>query len=191
VPVTGRGVNLRLRRQLPLLGVVLVGALFLLAQAFVVRPLAERYQHAVREAVALGLMLDTAHPATRAPLPPRVFTVLMTNSLPAAEADAQTQSGALAAEMVQRASSLAGQRGLEIVVAEPGPLTPQAGTVEVRAHLKLRGRYASFVGFLDDLASSGRLWALDRFTIVPTTGDRNDIEVFLSSCILKRTRGAS
>ena len=60
------------------------------------------------------------------------------------------------------------RRGLETVVAEPGLLTQSAGSVDVRAHLRLRGGYAGFVGMLDDLARGGRLWTVERFAIKPT-----------------------
>jgi hypothetical protein len=91
--------------------------------------------------------------------------------------------------MVQTLSTAAARRGLETVAAEPGLLTQQSGTVEMRAHLRLRGSYSSFVGMLDDLARGGRLWSVERFSIKPSTGAALDIEVWMASCLLKRTGG--
>jgi len=90
----------------------------------------------------------------------------MENSLAADEVQSRGQS--LSAEMVQRLSHMASDHNLEIVVAEPGLLTQQQGSVELRAHLKLRGSYAGFVSLLDEFARSGRLWQLERFSIVPS-----------------------
>ena len=42
----------------------------------------------------------------------------------------------------------------------------------------------------DDLAHDKRLWTVERFTILHPTGTSEDIEVWMSSCLLKRTGGA-
>jgi hypothetical protein len=175
----------------PLVAAAVVCALFLAFHVVVFSPLGERYGSALKRAAALGLMVDPSHPTTQLPISPRLFTLLADNSLPAAEAEARGQSGTLTAEMVQALSTIAARRGLETIVAEPGLLTQQSGTVELRAHLRLRGHYADFVGLLDDLARGGRLWTVERFTIKPLTGTSEDIEVWMASCLLKRTGGTS
>ncbi len=179
-----------LRSSWPLLAAASLCALFIAFHAAVFRPLAGRYHGALEHAAALGLMVDPSHPTTQLPVSPRLFALLADNSLPAAEAEARGQSGSLTAEMVQTLSTAAAHRRLETVVAEPGLLTQQSGTVELRAHLRLRGGYASFVGLLDDLARGGRLWTVERFTIKPATGATEDIEVWMASCLLKRNGGA-
>ncbi len=170
----------------PLVAAALVCLLFVTYHVGVFRPLGERYRHSLEGAAALGLMVDPSHPSTQLPISPRLFTLLSENSLPAAEAEARGQSGALTAEMVQALSTAAARRGLETLVAEPGLLTQQPGMVELRAHLKLRGHYADFLGMLDDLARGGRLWTVERFAIRPLTGSSEDIEVWMSGCLLKR-----
>jgi hypothetical protein len=186
-PVTGT----RLRRQLPMFAAVVVGALFVLVHSVVFGPLAARYSSALATARSLGLSVDPAHPFATSPLPPRVYALLMDNSLPVSEADARAQSGSLAAEVVQLISGIAARHGLEVVVAEPGTLTTQANSVELRAHLKLRGRYSDFVAMLDELAAGGRLWYVERFSMDSLDPHREDMELWISSCILKRTRGAT
>ncbi len=181
----------RLRRQWPLMLAAVVAALSVLVHALLFRPAAARYRAAIAEAGTLGLVVDPARPAYRPPLPVRVFTLIMGNSMPPAEADQRSQSGTLGAELAQTLSTMAGRRGLEIVVAEPGVATSQAGSIEVRAHLHLRGSYPAFVGLVDDLAHSDRLWAIERFTITPLAPGRDDFDVWMAGCVLRRTGGGS
>ena len=181
----------RVRRQWPLFAALAVCAVFVLVHSLVFQPQAAHYRAAIVKAGALGLMVDPARPAQLTSLPVKVFSLLVGNSLSPAEADARSQSGTLGAEMAQRLSSMAVRRGLEIVIAEPGVLTQQPGSIEVRAHLRLRGSYTAYVGLVDDLAHSDRLWAIERFTIVPVAPGRDDFEVWMASCMLKRTGGGS
>jgi len=181
----------RLRRSWPVFCALAVCAAFLLVHVLVYQPMVARYRHALDQAGNLGLMLDPAHPSGPTPVSPRVFSLLMDNSLTARDVDAKSQSGALAAEMVQTLSTLASQHGLEVIVAEPGLLTQQTGAVEVRAHLRLHGEYAGFVAMLDQLARSGRLWSIERFGISAPASGHHDFEVWFSSCLLKRAGGAA
>lgn len=177
----------RLRRQWPIAAAIGVGVLFFAVHATVFRPLAAHYRQALAKATTLGLPVDPAHPSGPAPLSPRVFNLLIDNSLPAHDADERAASGALAAEMVQNLSALAAKHDLEIEAAEPGVLTQQTGSLELRAHLRMHGTYAGFVGLLDDLAFGGRLWLVERFRVLPRDHGRLDIDLWVSSCILKRT----
>lgn len=181
----------RLRRQAPLLLALGAGIVFLLVHLFAFLPLVARHDKLKREAIARGIAWDPAMGSEHAALPPRVFSLLMQNSLPPAEADERGQSGALAADMVQILSAAAGEHGLEVIVAEPGLLTQQANLLQARAHLRLRGSYAGFVGFLGELSGDGRLWTLERFSVSPGAGGRCDIEVAIEGCMLKRTRSGS
>ena len=180
----------RLRRQWPLMAAAAVCVVFLFVHVRIYLPMAASYRSVLEQAGRLGLMIDPAHPSGPPPMSPRVYSLLMDNSLEPADIDARSQSGQLAADMVQSLSTLASQHGLEVVVAEPGLITQQSGTVEVRAHLKMRGAYAGFVALLDDLGRSGRLWAVERFNIVPTGTAHQDIEVWFASCLLRRSGGA-
>lgn len=181
----------RIRRQWPALAAVAVLALFMLVHTLAFLPAAARYRRAIEQASALGLMVDPAHPNLKPVIPVNVFTLLMNNSLPATEADARSQSGALGAEAVQALSSAAARHGLEIVVAEPGLVTQQAAAIEVRAHLRLRGRYADFAAMVDDLAHGERLWTIERFTLAASGAGRAEIEVWMAGCVLRRTGSGS
>ena len=88
------------RRQAPLLGSLLVIAVFLFLHALSFSPLAGRYHRALSQAGSLGAILDPRGVRTPA-MPPRVYTLLMDNSLPAAEADRKGTSGSLGAELVE------------------------------------------------------------------------------------------
>jgi hypothetical protein len=180
----------RLPSRWPLGAAAVLCAIFIAFHVVVFSPLAQRFHRALEGAAAMGLMVDPSHPTTQLPISPRLFALLADNSLPATEAEARGQSGSLTAEMVQTLSTVAARHGLETVVAEPGLLTQQSGTVELRAHLRLRGGYTGFVGMLDDLARGGRLWTVERFTIRPAAGASEDIEVWMAGCLLKRTGAA-
>ncbi|MFN8586238.1 MAG: hypothetical protein U0704_00415 [Candidatus Eisenbacteria bacterium] len=183
-PVLG----VRFRRQAPLFGSLVVLVLFLLANAVAFAPLSARYQQALSQAGSYGALLDPRGVSTPA-MPPRVYTLLMDASLPAADADRKGASGQLGAELVQALSRQAGSHGLEVVVAEPGLLTQQETSVEARAHLRMRGSYASFMGFLDDVSRSGGLRRLERFSIEPDTPGKLNIEIYVASLVLKRSGG--
>jgi hypothetical protein len=181
----------RMRRQAPLTAAFVACALFLIVHTLVFQPRAARYRAVIAEAAKVGLVVDPSRPGERQPMPVRVFTLLIGNSLSPAEADARTQSGTLGAAMAQTLSSMAARRGLEIVVAEPGVLSQLPGSIEIRAHLRLRGSYGAFVGLVDDLARSDRLWLIERFAIVQAAPGRDDFEVWMASCLLKRTGSGS
>ena len=176
----------RFRRQAPVFASLVVLAVFLVAQAFTFGPLAARYRQALSQAGSYGALLDPRGVQTPA-MPPRVYTLLMDASLPAAEADRRGVSGQLGAELVQSLSSQAGRHGLEVIVAEPGLLTQQETSVEARAHLRMRGSYSAFAGFLDDVSRSGGLRRIERFSIEPGAPGRVEIELYVASLVLKRS----
>lgn len=182
--------GVRFRRQAPLFASLAVFAIFLAVNTVAFEPLAARYRRALSQAGSYGALLDPRGVRTPA-MPPRVYTLLMNTSLPAAEADRKGASGQLGAELVQVLSSQAGAHGLEIVVAEPGLLSQQETTVEARAHLRMRGSYAAFTGFLDDVARSGGLRRIERFTIEPGAPGRVEIELYVASLVLKRSGARS
>ncbi len=175
----------RLRQHWPIFTAFAVMLVFLLVDSLLFHPLAERYHRALRNAGTMSSVLGagTSTPA----LPPRVFTLLADNSLPAADADAQGQNGQLAAQLMQDLSQAAGRHGLELVVTEPGVLSQQPTGLQVRAHVRLRGRYASLVGFLDDLARSGRLYRIERMGFQPEEGGVHLVDVYVERLVLKRT----
>ncbi len=178
----------RLRSAWPVVVTLVVLAGFAAIHTFVYGPLAARYRRALEEAGQIGALLDPSRNAQPAAMPPRVYTLLMDNSGPANEVDARTRAGTLGADLVQHLSSLATGRDLNVVVAEPGPVTQQAGWTEARAHLRMRGSWSSWLEFLDGIAHGGRLVTIERFSIKPMAPGRCDIEVWCTGTTLKRRR---
>lgn len=174
----------RVRQHWPVLTAFAVLVLFLLVDSVVFHPLAQRYHRALRASGSMGAIFG-AGDGTRA-LPPRIASLLADNSMAPADAEAQGQNGQLAAQLMQDLSQAAGRHGLELVVSEPGVTTAQAGSVQVRAHLKLRGRYASLVSFLDELSRSGRLYRLEKLSFAPDESGRHDIDLSMERLVLKR-----
>ena len=119
-------------------------------------------------------------------MPPRLFALIADNSLPPATALERTASGALTAALVEDLNRMAGRHGMALVQTEPGPVTQQQGVVQVRAHLRIRCRYSEFVALLDEIARSGTLIAVDRFTLAPLESGSQMLEVWVSRCILKQ-----
>lgn len=181
----------RLRTGWPVLVTLAVFVFFAAVHALVYAPLAGRYRSALEQAGQLGALLDPSRGAMPAALPPRVYALLMANSGPAAVVDARTQAGALGADLVQQLSSLATGRHLDVVVAEPGPITQQTGWNDARAHLRMRGSWAGWLAFLDAIGQDGRLVTIERFSLSPTSSGSCDIEVWCSGTTLKRRRPES
>ena len=176
------------RRNWQAVAALLVFLGFVAAHAAAFRPALARYRRNLLQAAEQGMPLDVtgAPPAAS----PRVTALLAGNSLITAVAEEQGTSGALTAGLLDEVTRLVAKCGLEVVATEQGLVTQLPSSVQVRAHLKLRGRYAAFVGLLGELSRSGSLVAVDRFTLVAGEGDDQDIEVWVSQLILKRTPGA-
>jgi Type II secretion system (T2SS), protein M subtype b len=174
-----------LRRQWPLIGAFVLGAVFAISHFLVFLPAAVRYDAALKRAGEMGVALDPSQ--QRQSLPPRVFALLTDNAMPASTLNEGAASGAITASLLDDLNKRVATHGMEVLVTEPGPVTQQAFSVQVRAHLKARCRYAEFTSFLDDLARSGSLTAVDRFTLQPTENGGNEIvELWVSRNILKQ-----
>lgn len=178
----------QLRRYWQIFGALGVFAAFFAAHMLIFRPAVSRYQNALRKSGELGVVFDPNH-VTRS-LPPRVFALLTNNALPAREAEQRASSGLLGAELLQDLSRIASHNALELEVTEPGPVVQQPGYAQVRAHLKMRGRYPNYVSFMDELARSGALYAIERFTLTPSPNGMHSIEIDVSRLVLKQTKAA-
>ena len=176
------------RRNWQAVAALLVCLGFAAAHAAAFQPVLARYRRDVQHAAELGMPLDAAGAQPAAS--PRTAALLAGNSLHAAVAEEQGTSGALTARLLDEVTRLAAKCGLEVVATEQGLVTQLPSSVQVRAHLKLRGRYAAFVALLGELSRSGSLVAVDRFTLQAGAGGRQDIEVWMSQLILKRTPSA-
>ena len=175
----------RLRRHWPVFASLIVLAVFGAIHVLTFVPMAQRYERAVHNAGDMGATFDPsgAQPA----MPPHVAVLLTENSLPSASAEQQGQSGALAATLMQHVAEAADRHGLDVVVSEPGVLTQTPAAVEVRAHLRMRGRYAQFVEMVDALAHDGALYRIERFSMAPTGAANQDIELWVARLWLKRS----
>lgn len=172
-----------------MLAALAAGLVFLGIHSLVFKPLESRYRRALLAAGPMGATLDPSQ--TTQALPPRVYTLLIENARPASEVDHAAQSGALAGELMQALSGVAGRHGLDVVVSEPGVLTQQPTRVQVRAHLRMRGRYVGLVGFLDDLSRQPGLYRVERMLVDPGEDALQDIELNVAQLLLKRPDGGS
>jgi len=176
------------RRNWQAVAALLVFLVFATVHAAAFQPLLARYRRNLGQAVELGVPLDVngAPPAVS----PRTAALLDGNSLDTAVAEDRGTSGALTATLLDEVTRLVAKCGLEVVATEQGLVTQLPSSVQVRAHLKLRGRYAAFVDLLGELSRSGSLIGVDRFTLQAGAGDGHDLEVWMSQLILKRTQSA-
>jgi Tfp pilus assembly protein PilO len=171
------------RRNWQALAALLVFLVFAAAHAAAFRPVLARYQREAKRAVELGMPLDgRGAPSTTSP---RVAALLAANSLSASVAEEQGTSGGLTAGLLDELTRLASKRGLEVLATEQGMVTQLPALVEVRARLKLRGRYDDFVGLLGDLGRDRSIITLDRFSIQEGSQPRQEIEVWASQLVLK------
>ena len=173
-----------LRRHWPLIGAVLVFLVFLVVHLAAFQPGTRRLNAAVKRSADLGLPLD---PSQAEPMmPPRLFALLSENSLPAAIAQERVNSGALVAELVGDVTALATQVGMEPITTEPGATTPQGQGFIVRARLRLRAEYGELLALTDALARSGKLYSVDRFSLVTQLAGAPMLDLYVSRYVLKR-----
>lgn len=176
------------RRNWQAIAALLVCLGFAAAHAAAFQPALARYRRDVRQATEMGMPLDAtgAQPAAS----PRATALLLGNSLDTAVAEEQGASGALTAGLLDEVTRLVAKCGLEVVATEQGLVTQLPTSVQVRAHLKLRGRYAAFVDLLDQLSRSRSLIAVERFSVQAGPGPSQTIEVWMRRLVLKRTPSA-
>lgn len=183
-PVLRAGVP-PLPRFWPALAALLVLALLSSVHSLVFSPLAGRYRQQLQAAGELGAPLDPK--LVLAPLPPRVTDMLRKNSLSEAEADQLSRSGFLATDLVRRLAGVAVGCGIDVAASEPGGVTQTTGTVEVRAQLRLRGRYVQIVRLLDSLASERSLYRIERLSLAPLPGGLVETKLEMARVFLKRS----
>jgi hypothetical protein len=177
-----------LRRFWPALTALLVLALLSAVHSTVFGPLAVRYHQLLQAAGELGAPLDPR--LVLAPLPPRVTDLLRKNSLTALEAERLSQSGFLATDLVRRVAGVAVASGIDVAASEPGTVAQTPGSVEVRAVLRLRGRYTQIVALLDRLSQERSLYRVEQLSLSPLPGGLVEAKLGLARAILKRSEGA-
>lgn len=172
-------------RLWPLIVAVLAFLAFTLFHQIGFRSASERYARVLKEAQDMGLVLG---PGSAPPLlSPQVVSLLAENSLPAGVAGQRGNSGALTAAMLEDLTRLAAKRRIEVLSTEQGSVTQLESSVLVRAQLKLRCPYHDFVGLLDDLARSRRLYSVDRFEIEQDESGHPNLDLWVTQTILKQT----
>lgn len=171
-----------IRRHWPVLGALGLLLVVTAVNQFWYGPAAVRYHRTLKQANELGMALDPE--VTPAFMPPRLFALLTDNSLSVEDAEAMARSGTLTAQLLQDVTSLTSARGIQVIVTEPGPISQQAMSVQVRAHVRLRCRYDQYVALLEDMTKSGKLFAVDRFTF---SAD-GFLDLWVSRLILRRDR---
>jgi hypothetical protein len=174
------------RRHWQAILAVAVFLVFALVHAVVFGPTLARYRRVERQAIEMGMPLGpTAAPAVAGA---RVAALIADNSLNATVAEEQGTSGTLTAGLLDDVTRLAVRSGLEILATEQGLVTQLPASVQVRAHLRLRGGYGDFERLLGAFSRSGTLVTVDRFTLQSRTAGSVEIEVWVSQIILKRAR---
>ena len=175
----------QLRRRWQLVIAAALFLLFILLHLAAFQPALRRYQSALKRATDTGMPLDP----DRAPrmMPARVFALLSDNSLPAAAADKQSNSGELTAALLDDISRLASKHGMDVIATEPGAATRLPHSAQVRAHLRINCSYGEFVAFLDDLSRSGRLISVDRFSLMPVSSGQRMLDLWVTRYVLKQS----
>ena len=176
-----------LRRHWQLIGAIAAFAVFLYVHFIFFKPTAARYRAAVQSAGGLETVFESA--ATQTSLPPRVYALAAQNTLDAQDAQDRGSSGELGVILIENLSRVASRAGLSVVASDPGPVTQEPLTVEIRAHLKLRGSYAQIVGFFDELSRDSSLNLVERFQISPAGETADLLEVWIARLYLKQAKG--
>ncbi len=175
-----------LRRYGLLVAAILLFLVFSIVDLAWFRPAAARYDEALKQAGNVGLALEPEH--AQPMIPPRLFALISDNALPAATAEEQGNSGELTAELLGDLAKLTGKHGIMVLTTEPGQLTQLPQSIQVRAHLRGRCRYAEFVALLDEMARGQALFSVDRFSYAAQpTGDAI-LELWVSRFVLKQQK---
>lgn len=171
-----------LRREVRPLAALAVMLALAVVHGALFAPLAARHERVLR---AAGGAENALAPGAGSPLPPRVYAVVQENRIPAAEALALGNSGQLQVATLEELTAFAERAGLRVTLAEPGPVTQLPTAVEVRVRLRARGSYAEVLAFFDLALASGRLYALERYTLQEAGGGQLQIELHAVSLRLK------
>jgi hypothetical protein len=184
MPLINPVFSAQLRRQWQLVAAILVLLAFVAVHFLVFQPNQRRLQAALKRAADLGLALD---PDRSAPfMPPRVLALVTDNALPAA---ATAETGALTATLLEDLTQLTTRHGMLVQATEPGVIVQEPKATQVRAHLRIQCSFSQFVAFLDDLAHSNRLIAVDRFAIATSSTGHNELDLWVTRYIIKQSPG--
>jgi len=172
-----------LRRNWQLIGAVAVFAIFTAIHLAFFKPAAARYRAALE---ATGGLDAFEAAAARPLLPPRVFALLSRNMLTPQDAQDRGSSGALGVILLEDLGRVASRAGLDVLASEPGAVTQEPHTTQVRAHLRLRGSYAEITSFFDELSRASGLTLVERFRIVAWPEGGDVLEIWLARLHFKQ-----
>ena len=173
-----------LRRRWPWISAAAALVVFTSFHFIVFGAAVRSYQRALAKAEDVGLVLGPARPALM--LPARVYALVTANAMAEGLTEERGNSGALASDLLADISEIAGKHGMDVVLTEPGVITQKPSSVEIHAHFRLACTYAQLIAFLDELARSGRLFAVERFSLVLRDRGRADLELWISRLVLKQ-----
>jgi hypothetical protein len=148
------------------------------------RPAAARYKAAL---ASIGGIEAVFNPGGASPmLPPHLFSLIAEHSLSAQDATDRGTSGALGVALLEEIGRLASGNGLQVTASEPGVVAQQPSSLQVRAHVTMRGRYPAITAFFGELARSRTLVLIDRFSITPVSDSSEELEIWVSRLYLKK-----
>ena len=175
----------QLRRHWQPLLAVLITVLFSFGHLVVFLPARARLERAMKQAQALGVAFDPESP--QATMPPRVVGLIAGNALPRSQAMERGASGVLTADLFDQLTDIANRTGVGIIATEPGLTAQQEKAVLVKAHVRADCNYGQFVRFLDALARSDRLIAVDRFVLSQQPSGRQQLDLWVTRYVLKQS----
>jgi hypothetical protein len=120
-------------------------------------------------------------------MPPRVVALIAGNTMAPQEAMTRGSSGALSADLVDAIAAAANRAGVNLIATDPGLTQQQDQRVLVKAHVRATCTFAQLLRMLDALARGDQLISVERFSLVETTGNRIQLELWLSRLVLKRS----
>ena len=175
-----------LRRHWQFASATAVFVLFVVGHLLVFSPAAGRYRTALKQASDLGLSLE--HGDFEPLMPPRVLALITENSMPSADATAQGGSGALTSALLEDLTRITARLGMVVTATEPDAVVQLTNAVQVRAHLRVECTYPQFMAFLDELSRSGKLIAVERFTLSAGERRRQKLDLWVTRHVLKLDR---
>jgi len=176
-----------LRRSWRMTGAIAAFLVFTVIHFLYFRPAAERYRKALSNVGGIEAVFNPS--GQRPVLPPRVFALIAQHSLAPQDAIDRGNSGALGVVLLEELGRVATRAGLRVESSEPGPVVQQPLSLQVRAQLRLRGRYSAIVSFFDELARVKSLMMVDHFQITALESGEDQLEVSISRLYLKRATG--
>ena len=158
-------IDVWMRRNWPAITAVAIFTVFAAVHQLWFHPVAVRYSRVLKQAIEIGMPLDPNQMPRM--MPPRLFARVADNLLPESRAQEAASSGQLTAEFLGELTQRLSHRSLTVVGTEPAPMTTGTHSVQLRIHVRARGRYSDFVMFIDDLAGDERLYSISRFNLSP------------------------